>query len=140
MPGLRKYKTLCHEVDIIQANIGLQALCRNCYTENPGCCVFCKYSEVGGCSTMSLGCKLWLCKDKMKTVDQGNMADLNGGRNTQIFIKQFPVAVNRLREIFNFGVKNHWIQCRKGIEEIKAGERLEPIRFIEGFQYLNGTS
>jgi hypothetical protein len=72
---------------------------------------------------------LWLCR-------QPGPDRVNGDVDLQKIIKNNP-HVDRLKEIYDFGVKNYWIEPRKGIREIKNKELLNSKVLREGLEYLN---
>jgi hypothetical protein len=76
-----------------------------------------------------LGCKLWLCR-------QPAPDRVNGDIDLQKIIKKHP-QIDRLKEIYDFGIKHHWIEPRKGIREIKNKELLNGRVLREGLEYLN---
>ncbi len=129
MPGSRKYRKLCNEVDSILLNVGIPAICGICYSIRPACCVGCDYLKHGKCRAVSLGCKLWLCRQPSSEL-------INGNLDLQKTIKGYPDHVKRLKEIYAIGVKNHWIEPRKGIAEIKNGEFLDSKILTQGLEYL----
>lgn len=134
MPQLRRYKKLCREVDRILKKITGDH-CKKCCSSTGGCCDSCDHLKSTGCDTLSLGCKLWLCRLTGNPKDR--IYGLNGGVDMQVQILKHPAKVSRLKAIFETGLKHDWIQGRKGIEDIIAGESLKPSKFKEGFEYLN---
>jgi hypothetical protein len=72
---------------------------------------------------------LWLCR-------QPAPDRVNGDIDLQKVIKDHS-QLDRLKEIYDFGVKNYWIEPRKGIREIRAKKLLNHRTLREGLEYLN---
>lgn len=129
MPGLRRYRKLCNEVDSIMLKVGIPDVCGICYSIRPACCVGCDYLKDSKCRAVSLGCKLWLC---FKTSNE----QINGNLDLQKTMSRYPHHVKRLKEIYEIGTINHWIEPRKGIAEIKNNEPLVANVLTQGLEYL----
>jgi hypothetical protein len=82
MTRKEEYVTLCEKMDDILIDSGIRAICIECFTEGIeerrkrgmdqlGCCGGCEYLGKKGCTSISLGCKVWFCsimKQKFETM------------------------------------------------------------------------
>ncbi len=65
------YILLCKEMDNMLIDAGIRAICIKCSTGgieeretkllSRGCCSGCSYLGEEGCTSISLGCKVWFC-------------------------------------------------------------------------------
>lgn len=113
MSNREAYITLCKEMDNMLVDSGIRATCIKCSTGgieeretkllSRGCCSGCQYLGEEGCTSISLGCKVWFCSimgEKFEAMlkEKGHLKRFKEIRNRR---QDLPFYVDGVRATVN---------------------------------------